>query len=223
MTTVTSRLLSVRASLPEGVNLVAVSKYHPVEELMEAYDAGQRVFGESIVQELRLKQQQMPADVQWHFIGHLQTNKVKYIVPYISLIHSIDSYKLLCEVNRQAIKHNRVVDCLLQLHVALEETKFGFTFDECRAMLADGEWRKLNGIRLCGVMCMASNTDDHERVRQDFHSVKAFFSEIKSNYFADASYFSCRSYGMSHDYPIAVSEEANLIRVGTTIFGARRY
>lgn len=223
MTIVTSRLLSVRASLPEGVNLVAVSKYHPVEELMEAYDAGQRVFGESIVQELRLKQQQMPADVQWHFIGHLQTNKVKYIVPYISLIHSIDSYKLLCEVNRQAIKHNRVVDCLLQLHVALEETKFGFTFDECRAMLADGEWRKLNGIRLCGVMCMASNTDDHERVRQDFHSVKSFFSEIKSNYFADAPYFSCRSYGMSHDYPIAISEEANLVRVGTTIFGARCY
>ena len=223
MSTIANNLSDVLSTLPEGVELVAVSKYHPVEELQEAYDAGQRVFGESIVQELRLKQTQMPDDVQWHFIGHLQTNKVKYIVPYVSLVHAVDSYKLLCEINRQALRCNRVIDCLLQLHVALEKTKFGFTVEECRSMLAAGEWCKLSGVRLCGVMCMASNTDDEERVRQDFRSANTFFHEIKSDYFADNSSFCIRSYGMSHDYLIAVAEGSNLVRIGTTIFGSRRY
>lgn len=223
MSTIVNNLNAVRASLPEGVDLVAVSKYHPVEEMMEVYDAGQRMFGESLVQELRLKQQRMPADVQWHFIGHLQTNKVKYIAPYINLIHGIDSLKLLCEVNRQALKHKRVIDCLLQLHVAVEATKFGFTMEECRLLLDSGEWRSLEGVRLCGVMCMASNTDDNERVCHDFRSVFAFFNEIKEKYFSGDPSFSLRSYGMSDDYPLAIAEGSNLVRVGTTIFGPRRY
>lgn len=218
---VTERLTAVRDTLPQGVELVAVSKYHPVDELMEAYRAGQRIFGENIVQELRLKQPQMPDDVQWHFLGHLQTNKVKYIAPFVSLIHSIDSLHLLSEVNRQALRCGRVIDCLLQLHVAQEETKFGFTFSECLQMLSEGEWRSMEGVRLCGVMCMASNTDDESRIRQDFRSVNDFFAQLKTDYFADAPHFSIRSYGMSHDYPLAIAEGSNMVRIGTGIFGPR--
>lgn len=217
------RLAAVRSTLPQGVELVAVSKYHPVEDLMEAYNAGQRIFGENIVQELRQKQPLMPADVEWHFLGHLQTNKVKYIAPYVRLIHSIDSFKLLSEVSRQATKYGRIIDCLLQIHVAQEETKFGFTFDECREMLGAGEWHSLSGVRLCGVMCMASNTDDIDRVRQDFRQVSQFFTEIKAAYFSGADYFSIRSFGMSHDYPIAIDEGSNMVRIGTDIFGPRKY
>jgi pyridoxal phosphate enzyme (YggS family) len=218
---IADRLSAVTSALPQGVELVAVSKYHPVEELMQAYDAGQRIFGENIVQELRLKQPLMPQDVQWHFLGHLQTNKVKYIAPFVSLIHSIDSLHLLAEVNRQALRCGRVIDCLLQLHVAQEETKFGFTFSECRQMLSEGEWRTMEGVRLCGVMCMASNTPDESRIRQDFRSVSDFFSQIKADYFASAPHFSIRSYGMSHDYPLAIAEGSNMVRIGTDIFGPR--
>ncbi|MBR3372608.1 MAG: YggS family pyridoxal phosphate-dependent enzyme [Bacteroidaceae bacterium] len=218
---IADRLAAVTSALPQGVELVAVSKYHPVEELMQAYDAGQRIFGENIVQELRLKQPLMPQDVQWHFLGHLQTNKVKYIAPFVSLIHSIDSLHLLAEVNRQALRCGRVIDCLLQLHVAQEETKFGFTFSECRQMLSEGEWRTMEGVRLCGVMCMASNTPDESRIRQDFRSVSDFFSQIKADYFASAPHFSIRSYGMSHDYPLAIAEGSNMVRIGTDIFGPR--
>ena len=218
---IADRLSAVTSALPQGVELVAVSKYHPVEELMQAYDAGQRIFGENIVQELRLKKPLMPQDVQWHFLGHLQTNKVKYIAPFVSLIHSIDSLHLLAEVNRQALRCGRVIDCLLQLHVAQEETKFGFTFSECRQMLSEGEWRTMEGVRLCGVMCMASNTPDESRIRQDFRSVSDFFSQIKADYFASAPHFSIRSYGMSHDYLLAIAEGSNMVRIGTDIFGPR--
>ena len=218
---IADRLAAVTSALPQGVELVAVSKYPPVEELMQAYDAGQRIFGENIVQELRLKQPLMPQDVQWHFLGHLQTNKVKYIAPFVSLIHSIDSLHLLAEVNRQALRCGRVIDCLLQLHVAQEETKFGFTFSECRQMLSEGEWRTMEGVRLCGVMCMASNTPDESRIRQDFRSVSDFFSQIKADYFASAPHFAIRSYGMSHDYPLAIAEGSNMVRIGTDIFGPR--
>ena len=218
---IADRLSAVTSALPQGVELVAVSKYHPVEELMQAYDAGQRIFGENIVQELRLKQPLMPQDVQWHFLGHLQTNKVKYIAPFVSLIHSIDSLHLLAEVNRQALRCGRVIDCLLQLHVAQEETKFGFTFSECLHMLSEGEWRAMEGVRLCGVMCMASNTPDESRIRQDFRSVSDFFSQLKADYFALAPHFAIRSYGMSHDYPLAIAEGSNMVRIGTDIFGPR--
>lgn len=218
---IADKLEAVKATLPQGVELVAVSKYHPVEDVMEAYGAGQRVFGENIVQELRGKQPQMPEDVQWHMIGHLQTNKVKYIAPFVSLIHSVDSFKLLSEISRQGIKHGRVIDCLLQIHVAKEETKFGFTADECRQMLQEGAWRDLAGVRLCGMMCMASYTDDTEQVRAEFRSVYDLFMETKKTYFADKPEFSVRCYGMSHDYTVAIEEGSNMVRIGTAIFGIR--
>ncbi len=218
-----NNLISVRDSIPEGVTLVAVSKYHPNEDLMEAYNVGQRIFGENLVQELRLKAETMPKDIKWHFIGHLQTNKVKYIAPYISLVHGMDSPKLLAELNKQALKNNRVIDCLLQIHVAAEETKFGFTLDECREMLRSGEWRQMAGVRICGLMCMATNTDDEQRIRQDFATARTFFDEIKAEYFADNAEFCIRSYGMSDDYPIAIEEGSNMVRVGTRIFGPRKY
>lgn len=220
---ISDNLMSIKDGISEDVTLVAVSKYHPVAELMEVYDAGQRDFGENIVQELRQKQEVMPADVRWHFIGHLQTNKVKYIAPYVYLIHSIDTLRLLQEVNKQALKNNRVIDCLLQIHVAEEETKFGFTINECRQMLEAGEWRQCQGVRLCGLMCMASNTPDEKRVHSDFHRVYDFFHEVKAAYFADKPEFAIRSYGMSHDWHIALEEGSNMIRVGTAIFGPREY
>lgn len=206
-----------------GVTLVAVSKFHPIDQVMEAYNAGQRDFGENLVQELREKQQSMPADIRWHFIGHLQTNKVKYIAPYVYLIHSIDTLHLLEEVNKQALKNNRVINCLLQIHVAAEETKFGFTIDECRQMLDEGQWRELAGVKICGLMCMATNTPDTERIRGDFHKVRVFFDEVKAKYFADSEEFAIRSYGMSHDWRIAQQEGSTMIRVGTAIFGPRQY
>lgn len=220
---ISDNLKTLRAEIPEGVTLVAVSKFHPVEQVMEAYNAGQRDLGENIVQELRHKQEVMPADIHWHFIGHLQTNKVKYIAPYVFLIHSIDTLRLLQEVNKQALKNHRVIDCLLQIHVAEEETKFGFTIDECRQMLKEGEWRALTGVRLCGLMCMASNTPDEERIHSDFRKVRDFFQEVKADYFADNPEFAIRSYGMSHDWRIAIQEGSNMVRVGTAIFGPRQY
>lgn len=220
---ISDNLNKLKAEIPEGVTLVAVSKFHPAEQVMEAYDIGQRDFGENIVQELRGKQASMPKDIRWHFIGHLQRNKVKYIAPYVYLIHSIDTLPLLEEVNKQALKNNRVIDCLLQIHVAEEETKFGFTIDECRQMLKEGKWRALTGIRLCGMMCMASNTDDEARVHSDFRKVYDFFQEVKTDYFADKPEFRIRSYGMSHDWRIAISEGSTMVRVGTAIFGPRQY
>ena len=218
---IADKLQAVKATLPQGVELVAVSKYHPVEDIKEAYRAGQRVFGENIVQELRVKQPVMPDDVEWHFIGHLQTNKIKYIAPFVSLIHSVDSFKLLSEISRQAIKFGRRIDCLLQIHVAEEETKFGFTVEECRQMLDEGSWRGLAGVRLRGVMCMASNIDDTSQVHAEFRRVFDFFTQAKVEFFVDAPEFSIRCYGMSHDYSIAIEEGSNMVRIGTAIFGER--
>ncbi len=220
---IAERLKAVRSELPEGVRLVAVSKFHPAEELLQAYDAGQRDFGESHVQELCQKQLQLPPDIRWHFIGHLQTNKVKYIVPFVSLIHSVDSLKLMREINARAQKFGRTVDCLLQIHVAAEETKFGFLPQECLDMLEEGEWRSFGNVRLCGLMCMATNTDDEVRIHHDFAEARQLFDKIKAGYFADKSEFCLRSYGMSDDYHIAVAEKSDMVRVGTRIFGPRRY
>ena len=172
---IADNLQQVLNELPEGVRLVAVSKFHPNEAIEEAYRSGQRVFGESKVQEMTAKYESLPKDIEWHFIGHLQTNKIKYIVPYVALIHGIDSYKLLVEVNKQAEKAGKVVNCLLQLHIAEEETKFGFSFDECRDMLAEGEWKTLSNIQLCGLMGMATNTDDNEQIEKEFCSLSSFF------------------------------------------------
>ena len=214
---------SVLSTLPDGVRLVAVSKYHPVEAIREAYDGGQRIFGESKVQEMTAKHDQLPADIEWHFIGHLQTNKVKYIAPYVSLIHGVDSYKLLLEINRQGQRAGRIIPCLLQIHVAQEETKFGFSPEECRQMLALGEWRALPYVSIRGIMGMASNTDDMEQVRREFSTLSNFFSQVKRDFFSDRENFSELSMGMSDDYPIAVEEGSTLVRVGSRIFGDRVY
>lgn len=216
-------LIRVRATLLPGVKLVAVSKYHPVEALQEAYNAGQRIFGESHVQELVAKHEALPQDIQWHFIGHLQTNKVKYIAPYISMVDAVDSLKLLKEINKQAAKHDRVIDVLLELHIAQEATKYGLTIDACRQLLDDGEWRNLNNVRICGLMMMASNTDDENQIRSEFIQAADFFDEVKAKYFADSADFCQRSWGMSHDYKIAVECRSTMVRVGTTIFGPRVY
>lgn len=216
-------LKEVLGSLPEGVRLVAVSKFHPVEALQEAYDAGQRIFGENHVQEMDRKHESLPADIEWHFIGHLQTNKVKYIAPYVAMIHAIDSYKLLTEVDKQAAKAGRVIPCLLQIHIAQEETKFGFSFDECRQMLDAGEWRSLTHVQIAGVMGMASNVDDTRQIRSEFHSLNAFFQAMKQAHFAHDEHFREISMGMSHDYPLAIEEGSTLVRVGSKIFGERIY
>ena len=212
------RITTLRAALPQGVTLIAVSKYHPVEAVQAAYDAGQRDFGESKAQDLKVKHEQLPKDINWHFIGHLQSNKVKYIAPFVHLVHSIDSYKLLNEVNRQGEKVGRRIPCLLQIHIAQEETKFGFTPQECKEMLAMGEWRNLENIELRGVMCMASNTDDTKQIEEEFTTVQRLFNEIKERFFADNERFNIISAGMSDDYPIAIEHGSTHIRVGSSIF-----
>lgn len=216
-------LNEVRATVKQGVELVAVSKFHPAALIKEAYDQGQRIFGESRVQELQAKHEALPADIQWHFIGHLQPNKVKYIAPYISLIHAVDSYKLLAEINKQAAKHDRVIPCLLELHIAQEESKYGFTPEACTALLEDGAWRALKNVQIAGLMCMASNTPDMVQVRSEFHQARVYFEELKQRFFADDPHFCERSWGMSHDYDVAMDEGATLVRVGTAIFGEREY
>lgn len=216
-------LKEVKATIKPGVELVAVSKFHPAEVIQEAYDEGQRIFGESRAQELREKQATLPADIEWHFIGHLQLNKVKYIAPYISLIHAVDSLKLLNEINKQAAKHNRVINCLLELRVAQEATKYGMTPDECLALLESGEWRELKNVQIAGMMCMASNTDNRAQIRQEFQRARACFDEAKTRFFANDPAFCQRSWGMSEDYDIAMEEGATLVRIGTAIFGEREY
>lgn len=220
---VAGNLHKVLADLPEGVRLVAVSKFHPNEYLQAAYDEGQRIFGESHEQELSKKQATMPDDIRWHFIGHLQTNKVKYIAPYIDMIEAVDSIKLLKEINKQAAKHDRVINVLLELHIAQETTKYGLTPDACRQLLADGEWRELKNVHISGIMMMASNVDDEDQIRSEFMQAADFFDEVKAEYFADDDAFCERSWGMSHDYKIAVECCSTMVRVGTTIFGPRVY
>ena len=209
-TDVAGNLKRVVQSLPPHVRLVAVSKFHPNEELMAAYEQGQRIFGESQEQELSRKAAELPKDIAWHFIGHLQTNKVKYIAPYIDMIGAVDSMKLLREINKQAEKCGRVIDVLLEL-------------DACRELLASGEWRELSHIRICGLMTMASNVDDEEQIRAEMTTAWRFFDEIKSQYFAHDDAFKERSWGMSHDYPIALQCGSTMVRVGTNIFGERQY
>lgn len=220
---VAKNLEVVLGNLPDGVRLVAISKFHPNDYVMAAYNAGQRVFGESHEQELQKKAGALPKDIEWHFIGHLQTNKVKFIAPYISMIEAVDTMKLMKEINKQAGKHNRVIDILLELHIAEEESKYGFTLDACREMLKAGEWRMLNNIRICGVMMMASNVPDEQQISNEMMEAWNFFNEIKQDYFADAPYFKERSWGMSHDYQIAVKCHSTMVRVGTAIFGPRVY
>ena len=216
---IANRLREVTDSLPQGVRLVAVSKFHPAEYVKEAYDAGQRVFGESREQELSRKVEVLPKDIEWHFIGHLQTNKVKYIAPYLSMIDAVDSLKLLREINKQAAAHGRTIKVLLELHIAEEETKYGLSLDACRELLEDGEWRELQNVQICGLMMMASHVDDESLIRKEFMLAADFFDEVKARYFADDDAFCERSWGMSHDYHIAVECRSTMVRVGTYIFG----
>ena len=214
----------IRNQLPDQVRLVAVSKFHPIQAIEEAYAAGQRIFGESKVQEMDEKHAALPSDIEWHFIGHLQTNKVKYIVPYVSMIHAVDSYKLLAEINKQAAKCGRTIPCLLEIHIAQEDSKFGFTFQECRDMLKAGEWQSLTHVDICGVMGMATNTDNEAQVYHEFETIYHFFEELKSTYFKVASSsFKEVSMGMSHDYPLAIRAGSTLVRIGSKIFGERNY
>ena len=213
----------VRATVPSDVTLIAVSKTKPVSDLQEAYDAGQRIFGENKALEMRDKHQALPDDIQWHFIGHLQTNKIKYIAPFVTLIHAIDSLSLLEAVNKEAAKNNRVINCLLQFHIAQEETKFGLDMEEARVMLESESYKNLNNINICGVMGMATFTDDAAQVRDEFKSLKNIFETLKENYFKGNESFKEISMGMSDDYPIAIEEGATMVRVGSKIFGARNY
>ena len=216
-------LEEIKSTIAPGVRLVAVSKYHPAALIREAYEEGQRIFGESRVQELEGKRKELPSDIEWHFIGHLQANKVKYIVPYVSLIHTVDSLKLLREIEKQAAKHDRTVRCLLELHVAQEETKSGLTPQACIELLEGGEWRTMEHVLICGLMCMASNTSNMEQVRGEFHAARTLFDEVKQRFFPTDAAFCERSWGMSHDYPVAMEEGATLVRIGTAIFGEREY
>jgi len=220
---VANNLHEVLGNLPDGVKLVAISKFHPNEYLEVAYREGQRIFGESQVQELSRKVETLPKDIEWHFIGHLQTNKVKYIAPYISMVEAVDSLKLLKEINKQAAKHNRVINVLLELHIAEEETKYGFTSDACRELLEGGEWKALKNVHISGLMMMASNVDDRNQIKKEMTLAADLFDELKAKYFADDPEFKERSWGMSHDYDIAVECRSTMVRVGTTIFGPRVY
>lgn len=215
---IADKLKKVKDSLAAGVELVAVSKYHPIESVQEAYDAGQRVFGESREQELRVKHEALPSDIRWHFIGHLQTNKVKYIAPYIAMIEAVDSLKLLQEINRQAEKNNRVIDVLLELHLAQESTKSGMLPEECFQMLQQGEWRSFKNVRIRGIMMMASNTDNGEQIKQEFTRARDCYESMKQQFFADDDSFNVKSYGMSGDYLMAQECGSNHVRVGSMIF-----
>lgn len=220
---VKENLEKIRKTIPSGVLLVAVSKTKPVEDIQEAYDVGQRVFGENHALEMRDKHEVLPKDIDWHFIGHLQTNKIKYIISFAKMIHSIDTFNLLQAVNKEAVKHNVVVDCLLQFHIAEEETKFGLDMNEANEILQSDVYKAMKNVRICGVMGMATNTDDMTQVRKEFKHLKEIFTTLKSKYFADCDWFKEISMGMSHDYPIAIEEGSTMVRVGSKIFGERNY
>ena len=206
MEDIKTNLNDILNKIPQGTRLVAVSKFHPADAIMLAYETGHRIFGESRVQELNEKYEKLPKDIEWHFIGHLQTNKVKYIVPYISMIHAVDSFKLLEEINRQASKADRVIPCLLEVHIAKEESKYGFSFDECRKMLNEASWKDLKNVSINGIMGMATFTDNQEEIKQEFHRLHSFFDEMKKKHFEENDEFRELSMGMSEDYTIAIEE-----------------
>jgi len=223
MSTIADRIKTIRATLPAGVELVAVSKFHPAEAIMEAYGAGQRIFGESRATELRSKAATLPNDISWHFIGHLQTNKVRMVTPIVDIIHSIDSERLLQTVDAEARRIGRRIDILLQLHVAQEETKTGFTPDELIKIAESGVFDTLTGVRVRGVMGMASNTDDTDRIAADFSTIRSVFDTLAAGVFANCPEFDTVSMGMSHDYAEAIAHGSTMVRIGTTIFGDREY
>ena len=220
---VAENLNKIKSTLPAGVRLVAVSKTKPESDIMEAYNAGHRIFGENHAQEMKQKHADLPADIEWHFIGHLQTNKIKYIVDYVKLIHSIDSASLLQAVNKEAAKHGVVVDCLLQFFIATEETKFGMSIDEARQLLESDEFKAMQNIRICGVMGIGSLTDDKGQTNREFAHLKQIYDTLKADYFAANDEFKEISMGMSGDYQLAIAHGSTMVRVGSSIFGQRYY
>ena len=223
MTNLKERINNILRTLPKGVRLVAVSKYHPVSMIQEAYDCGQRIFGESHVQELVAKYETLPKDIEWHFIGHLQTNKVKYIAPFVNLIHAVDSEHLLKEIDKQAKRCERVIPVLLQVHVAKEETKFGFAPNELLEFMKSEIWKQYENVNLAGLMCMATNTNDEVQIVSEFEQAKELFLQIKEQYFFNTSTFRECSWGMSDDYSIAIKHGSTMVRIGSLIFGERVY
>lgn len=221
MSGITSNIIKLKHLIPPYLKLVAVSKTKPVSDIMEVYNTGHRIFGENRVQELLLKKELLPRDIDWHLIGHLQSNKVKYIVPFIRMIHSVDSFRLLRIIDAEASKSGRKVDCLLQFHIAKEETKFGFSPEEVAGMIESAEFRLMNSIRLCGVMGMATYTDNEEQVRAEFRFLTQCFKNLKEKYFLADEAFAEISMGMSDDYKIAIEEGSTIIRIGSLIFGER--
>jgi pyridoxal phosphate enzyme (YggS family) len=218
---ISDNILKIKQCIPETVCLVAVSKTKPVSLLLEAYQANQRIFGENKVQELCTKQAELPKDIQWHFIGHLQTNKVKHIAPFVSLIHSVDSLKIIHEINKEALKNNRIIHCLLEFHIAAEESKFGLSYQDADILLKSPEYHKMENIRIDGVMGMASFTDDTQLIHREFNNLKQIFEQLKMEYFSNQDHFNIISMGMSDDYHIAIQEGSTMIRVGSSIFGNR--
>ena len=214
---IASNLSKIKASIPDNVSLVAVSKTKPVTDLMEAYNAGQRIFGENKIQEMTDKWQVMPKDIEWHMIGHVQTNKVKFMAEYVRLIHGVDSLKLLEEINKQALKHNRIIDCLLQVHIAQEDTKFGFDENELLKLLLSKEFLELKNIKITGLMGMASFSDDENLVKKEFEYLKSIFDDLNINEYN----LEILSMGMSGDYKIAINCGSNMIRIGSSVFGSR--
>lgn len=223
MSNIGEKIASIKKQIPDNVKLVAVSKTKPVEMIQEAYDSGHKIFGENKALDMRDKHAVLPDDINWHFIGHLQTNKVKYIAPFVKLIHAIDSFKLLKEINKQALKNERVISCLLQFHIAKEESKFGLNADEAHELLNSPEFKELKNIKIVGVMGMASNTYDNDLIREEFKHLHDIFQNLKQEYFNDDNLFTEISMGMSGDYEIAIQEGSSLIRVGSSIFGERNY
>ena len=211
----------IKRTLPASVRLIAVSKFKPASDIQQLYDEGQRLFGENKAQEMKAKHEVLPKDIQWHFIGHLQTNKIKYIAPFVTMIHSIDSEPLLQEVDKQAVKNNRVIPCLLQFHIAKEDTKFGFSLGECETMLQGDVFKSLQHVKICGVMGMATFTENMDQVRREFQKLHNIFNTLKEKYFQNNPDFKEISMGMTDDYPIAIEEGSTMIRVGSAIFGPR--
>lgn len=219
---ITTNIEEIQKELkPVGVTLVAISKTKPIEDIQEAYAAGQRIFGENMVQELVEKYDQLPKDIQWHLVGHLQTNKVKYIAPFISMIESVDSIKVLKEINKHALKNNRVIDCLLQVYIADEDTKFGLDHVELIELLESQEFAEFENIRIRGLMGIATNTDNEKFIKEEFYELKMLFDGIKVSYFRKEDSFDTLSMGMSSDYKIAIEQGSNMIRLGSTLFGKR--
>ncbi|MBP1646188.1 MAG: alanine racemase [Bacteroidetes bacterium] len=220
---IAENLKKIEQEIPNNVKIIAVSKTHPKEMIQEVYDFGHRIFGENKAQEMTDKHEALPKDIEWHMIGHLQTNKVKYIAPFVSMIHSVDSMKLLKEIDKEAIKNNRVIDCLLQIDIANEETKFGMLEKEAIELLSSDDFAQLKNIRICGVMGIGSISDDRNKTRSEFKNLKIISSTLKEKFFKNEDYFSEISMGMSSDYDIAIEEGSTIVRIGSSIFGQRDY